>query len=224
VSLTRSKAVLELGKRLVTQLDAEDDLLASWMAHYVAQLIETAEKAPPEAQDTAHEACANAILNLWRHRSSLPSHLRPLGELEPVQRTLAVLDVDRADFRYSPAVLREAATADADDNSKQWLELAIGLDYAARSLIRFALRSAAHRAATNTQPWIELARQAGEEESLESVTVRFVLEDDENDKADSGDESTAVSVELSRLESFVEIASLIARTLRADLGSENRAD
>ena len=40
VSLARSEAVIELGKKLVAQLDADDDLLASWMAHDIAARME----------------------------------------------------------------------------------------------------------------------------------------------------------------------------------------
>ena len=147
MSLTRSSAVLELGKKIVAQLDGKDDLLASWMAHYIAQRIEEAENASAEAKLTAEDVCANAILELWRYRSYLPNHLRPFGELEPIQRTLASLDVDGTDYRYHPTILHEAATADAEDDAKQWLELAIGLDYSARLLIQSALRSALRGAA-----------------------------------------------------------------------------
>lgn len=161
MSLTRSEAVIQLGKRLVQQLDAGDDLLASWMAHDIAQRIEVAQTAPPEEKDEARNACAKAIFELWEHRSALPKHLRPMGKLEPVIRTIASLDVDQTDHRYYPEALREAAIAEADDATKQWLELAIGLDYSARVLIQFALRSAARSTVSDAESWVRLAREAG---------------------------------------------------------------
>lgn len=216
MSLTRSRAVLELGKRLVAQLDADDDLLSSWMAHDIAQRIEAAEKAPTEAQAAAHDACAKAILELWRHRDAFPRCAGPLEELEPVVRTLASLDVDRTKYRYFPEALREAATADTDEITKRWLDLAIGLDYTARLLIQFALRSAAHRAASRAESWIELAQQAGADEGAERGVVRFVLGDDEGGKANE-DQNADLRDKLSRLESLAELATALATDLRTRL-------
>ncbi|WP_200384857.1 AVAST type 3 anti-phage proein Avs3b [Rhodocyclus tenuis] len=221
VSLTQSKAVLELGKRLVAQLDTNDDLLASWMSHDIAQRIDAAEKAPAEAKGLAHEACAKAILELWRYRNALPDHLRPLGEIEPVLRTLASLDVDQTDYRFYPQVLREAATTNADEDAKQWLEFAIGLDYTARLLIRFALSSAAHRAAAKAEPWIEIARQAGADEGVEGTVVKFVVSGDEAGEADKGKQHAALRDKLSRMESFANLAASLAKELRAQLGSDD---
>lgn len=221
MSLTRSKAVLELGKRLVAQLEADDDLLASWMAHDIAQRIEAAERAPVEAKAAAQDACAKAILELWRYRSALPSHLRPLGELEPALRTLASLDVDQTDYRYYPQALRAAATADADEATKQWLELAIGLDYSARLLIQFALRSAAHRAASNADPWVELAQKAGADEGIEGAIVKIILGGDSASDANENEQDAALSDRISRLESVATMANSLARDLRAQLGSKD---
>lgn len=221
VSLTRSEAVLELGKRLVAQLDADGDLLASWMAHYVAQLIEAAEKASPEVQGAAQTACAQAILELWEHRSALPSHLRPLGELEPIQRTLASLDVDRTDYRYHPPTLLKAATADADEDAKRWLDLALGIDYTARVLIQFALRTAAERAASQAEPWVELARDAGADEGPKSIVIRFVQGVDEEGKTAEDEQDRALMNTLSRLENFGRLATSLVSGVRKERGLEN---
>lgn len=218
MSLTRSSAVLELGKKIVAQLDGKDDLLASWMAHYIAQRIEEAENASAEAKPTAEDACAKAILELWRYRSSLPNPLRPFGELEPIQRTLASLDVDETDYRYHPTILREAATADADDDAKQWLELAIELDYSARLLIQSALRAAAQRASSQAEPWVELARRSGADEGVERAIVKFVRGADEETEADRNGLHAELLEQVSRLEEFAELAMLIASNLRAEIG------
>jgi hypothetical protein len=220
VSLTHSKAVLELGKRLVAQLGAGDDLLASWMAHDIAQKIEDVEKASAETKIVARDACAKAILEVWRYRGTLPEHLRPLGELEPVIRTLASLDVDRTDHRYYPQALREAATASADGASKEWLELATGLDYTARLLIQFALRSAAHHAASEAEPWIELATQAAADEGAEGPVVKIILERGDATEGSGDEHNAALRDKLARLEGFAELAASRASDLRAQLGSE----
>lgn len=220
MSLTRSKAVLELGKRLVAQLDVEDDFLASWMAHDVAQRIDAAEKAPANAEAPARDACAKAILELWQRRSVLPSHLRPFRELDPVLRTLTSLDPDQTDHRYYAAALREAATADTAEETKQWLDLAIGLDHAARLLIQFALRTAVHCAATDAEPWVELAREAGADARPEDTVIRFILEKDGTARIEQTDKSgqdDALRDKLSRLESFADAAASLANELRSQL-------
>lgn len=224
MSLTRSKAVLDLGKQLVAQLDTDDDLLASWMAHDIAQRIEAAEKAPEKAKAVAQDACAKAILDLWKYRGALPSHLRPLGELEPVLRTLVSLDVDRTDYRYYPQALREAATADADEATKQWLDLAIGLDYTARLLIQFALRSAAHHAASQAEPWVELARQAGADNGTEEIVIKFILRGDETEVEGGNKQNNALRDKLERLKAFSELALSVANDYQARLTSNDAHD
>lgn len=222
MSLTRSEAVIQLGKRLVQQLDAGDDLLASWMAHDIAQKIEVAQKAPPQEKENAHNACAKAILEIWRHRSVVPKHLRPLGKLEAVIRTIASLDVDQTDHRYYPEALREAAIAEADDTTKRWLELAIGLDYSARVLIEFALRSAARSNASDTEPWVKLAREAGAGEGTDVLTVRFILGKDLY--GDTVDDKAEWEERLSRIEGFAELSSCLAREFRVQLGLKETGD
>lgn len=217
MSLIRSKAVLELGKRLVAQLSAGDDLLSSWMAHDIAGRIEAAEKAPPKDKAAAKDACAKAILKLWRYRNALPHHLRPLGEIEPVRRTLASLDVDRTDHRYYADALREAVIADVDENTKRWLKCALDVDYTARLLIQFALRSAADHAASDAERWVELAREAGAEEGIERLVVRFIVGEDEASESDENRKDAALREKVSRLESFAKAASSLAADLRNQL-------
>lgn len=222
MSLTRSRAVLELGKRLVSQLNVSDDLLASWMAHYIAQRIKEAEDAPDEAKAAATDSCAKAILEIWEHRSSLPDQIRPLRDLEPVLRTLASLDVDQTQYRYYPEVLREAGMADADEGAQKWLELAKGLDYSARLLIQFALRSAAQNTACQAAPWVELALQVGAGQGAEGVIVRFILDNDDADRMAAGEAS--LRDRISQLETFASLAHSVATELRAQLSSEGGHD
>ena len=221
VSLARSKAVLDLGKRLVAQLGDAEDLLAHWMAHDIAARIRAVEEAVhPDTKSAAQEACSRAILDLWQHRHSLPTHLRPLGELEPILRTLASLDVARDDFRYFPQVLREAATSGADENTKKWLDLACGLDYSARLLIQYALRSAAADAASNAEPWVDLAIKAGADALAELSVVKFIVRDSEELETEKSKADDALRDELSRLEGFVQLASVRAAQLRSQLECE----
>jgi hypothetical protein len=221
VSVTRSKALLELGQRLVAQLGAGDDLLASWMAHYVAERIQAAEKASAEDRRPAQDACAEAILELWKYRNILPKHLRPLEDLQPVVRAIASLDVDQDDYRYYPHALREAATAHADEETKQWLDFAFGLDYSARVLISFALSSAAQGTTADAAPWVDLARQAGADTGPEQYVIQFISGPDASDETKEDEDAAKLKERLSRLESFAELSAVLIRDLQAQLGAND---
>ena len=41
-SLDRSKAVIDLGKKLVAELKLGDDMMAQWMAHFIAERMDAA--------------------------------------------------------------------------------------------------------------------------------------------------------------------------------------
>ena len=69
----RCEATLELGRKLTKELgiDQSVDTLGRWMAHYIAELIQDAEKASAEERPAKMRACCDAILNLWKHRHTL---------------------------------------------------------------------------------------------------------------------------------------------------------
>ncbi len=191
------------------------------MAHYLAQRIKEAEDASDDAKAAAIDSCVKAILEIWEHRSTLPDQVRPLTELEPVLRTLASLDVDRTQYRYHPEVLREAERAGTDADSQKWLELARNLDYSARVLIQFALRSAAQNAASQAAPWVDLALQAGADDGPR-VVVRFILDDEDASSTETGEASLRDKV--SRLESFASLANSIAGELKSQLSVDGGDD
>jgi len=211
VSPLRSKKVLELGTALVTQLERKDDLLASWMAHYIAELIDNAERAPPETKAAAEEACAKAILELWRHRASMPKNARPFAKLEPILRTLASLDTEFPTRRYY-ARERHDAEAGADEETQKWLDFANDIEAAARLLIRVAIRSAVAGSAASMNPWVELARNAELNDNVEYTILEFARK-----AYESGDGAQAASlrVKLARIDSFLKAGTAFAAEVRA---------
>ena len=219
MSPTRSKEVIELGIRLVAQLDRKDDLLVSWMSHYIAELIDNVDKATPEAKAAAQESCAKAILELWRHRSSLPKVVRPYVKLEPILRTLASLDDERTTKRYY-ARERKDAEANADDEMRNWLRFAHDVDDVARFLIRTAIRSATASSAADTTPWVELAKNAELTDNIEYSVLRFAREAYKSgDKAQERQASLQLS--LARIESFLKVGAEFADRVRGYLTDEN---
>jgi len=214
VSRSRSKAVIELGQQLVALLGADDDLLTSWMAHHISELMVKAETAKPSAQTAAREACANAILQLWRHKSALPKHVQSLDDMQAVLRTFAFLDLDPEDMRFQRTALRESVLANVQGAAKRPLEVAIGVDYTARLVIRMLLQQAAAAALGAAEPWVELARAAGAEDVTEQK-LWVLLEDEEGAEVPGfNNAQAALQDRIGRLEAFAHIAAEEAARLR----------
>src|SRR3990167_740078 len=130
-SLDRSKAVIELGKRIVAGLKLGDDVTAQWMAHMVAERISAAEHASETARDAANAECVDVILKLWAHRYTLPPYMRPLRELDPLLRTLNSLGVNRDDeLRFFSRPPNSEELEGATENEKKLFEFAIGIEHA----------------------------------------------------------------------------------------------
>lgn len=215
-SLDRSKAVIELGKRIVAGLMLGDDVTAQWMAHLVAEKISAAEDASETVRDSAVAECVDVILKLWAHRYTLPPYMRPLRELDPLLRTLNSLGVNEADelrFFARPPTSEELEGASEDE--KELFEFAIGIDRAARELIRYALSVAAERSVNVVNPWLEEVVTGGLEATVElrvsSFVARGLL------KSQEQAQQQAMLDRIGRLESFAEAALVLAGDMRSTL-------
>lgn len=215
-SLDRSKAVIELGKRIVAGLKLGDDVVAQWMAHLVAEKISAAEGAPDDTRDAAVTACVEAILKLWADRYALPSYMRPLKELDPLLHTLKSLSLDEADgYRYFSRAPRDEELDGATEDEKELFELAIGIDHAARELIRHLLGAASERSADSVRVWLEDAVKGGLDVTVELSVSRFVA--DGLLKAKEEAQQKAMLKRIERLESFAGAALALAGEMRKTL-------
>lgn len=209
--------VLDLGERLVSELGLEDstDTLGRWMAHYIAQLIEEVREATPVDRPSKEKACAEAILELWRHRHDLP-HGRGHFEPEPLLRAIASLDPEAVSKRYFAPIRRGAAE---DSEVEEWLQLADGIEFTARMLIVQCLVEASAEAGNKMRAWIAMAEAAGIEEDAPTVVFRFV--NDEYDAVTTADPDEARREELQnrikRLREFARLAKMLESRLRARL-------
>lgn len=175
--LDRSKAVIKLGKRIVAGLKLSDEVTAQWMAHLVAERISAAEHAPEAARDAAVAECLDVILKLWAHRYTLPPYMRPLRELDPLLRTLNSLGVNREDkLRFFARPPSSGELEGATEDEKRLFEFAIGIDHAARELIRHALSVAAERSVDLVKPWLEEAFEGNLDATVELRIARFAVE------------------------------------------------
>jgi hypothetical protein len=215
-SLDRSKAVIELGKRIVAGLKLGDDVTSQWMAHIVAEKISAAEDAPETVRDAASAECVDVILKLWAHRYTLPPYMRPLRELDPLLRTLNSLGINGADeLRFFARPPSSEELEGATEDEKTLFEFAIGIDHAARELIRHALSVAAERSIDVVKPWLEEAVKGRMEATVELRISSFVadglLESQEKDK------HQVMLDRIDRLENFAKAALFLAGDMRKTL-------
>jgi len=212
-SLDRSKAVIELGKRIVAGLKLDNDVTAQWMAHLVAEKISAAEQASDTARDAALAECVDFILKLWAHRYTLPPYMRPLRELDPLLRTLNSLGVNEADeLRFFSRRPSSEELEGATEDEKKLFEFAIGIDHVARELIRHALSVAAERSVDLVKPWLEEAFKGNLDATVELRIARFAAEG--LLKGQEAAKQQAVLDRIDRLESFANAALFLAGEMR----------
>ena len=214
--LERSKAVIELGKRIVAGLELSNDVTAQWMSHLVAEKILSAEQAPETTRDAATADCVDVILKLWAHRYTLPPYMRPLRELDPLLRTLNSLGVEAADeLRFFTRRPDSEELEGATEEEKQLYEFALGIDHAARELIRHALGAAAKRSVELVTPWLEDAFKGKLDATLEIRIAKFAVEGLlERQEAAS---QQAMLNRIEKLESFAQVALSLAGEMRKTL-------
>mgnify|MGYP000890659515 CR=1 FL=1 len=214
--LDRSKAVIELGKRIVEGLKLGDDVIAQWMAHLVAEKISAAEDSSEVARDSAVAECVDIILKLWSSRYSLPPYMRPLRELGPLLCTLNSLGVNEVDApRFFARQPSSEELESATEDERRLFEFAIGIDRVARELIRFALSVASERSVSLVKPWLDEVVKGDLEAAVELQVSGFVV--DGLLKSQKEANAQAMLDRVDRLESFAKVALSLASEMRETL-------
>ena len=209
---------MALGQKLVDELglDQSVDTLGRWMAHYIAEKMEDAEAATGEACNRKMSECSDAILKLWAHRNELPDGKRPFEEFGQIFRVLQSLDLDDPTPRYFRQTRSAAEQDDKGDATKQWLNIASGVDDAARGLIRYCLAIAAQEAVDKSRDWVALAEAIAEEEEIDIRTVRAIVEDVEVLHSENPDDAARAKIEdlLKGLETFTALSCALSSHLK----------
>lgn len=219
----RSEAITTLGKKLVAELDLGDsvDTLGRWMAHYVAELVLEAEVATGVDRSAKHTQLRDAILDLWAHRFELPLGKRPFGEFEPILRALESLDPESQSPRYfSPSRAPDNERSESEE-TRQWVELASSLDHISKVLIDYCLTLAADSALDKSKEWVELAKEAGIDESFEFLVIRLIKNQSDLMKEPDPNayQRRVLKDRLKKLEEFISVASILANDINTRLDS-----
>lgn len=209
--------VISLGKALVDELGLEPgvDTLSRWLAHYVAEQLAGLESAKGEEKAQAQHRCFETILTLWQHRSSFRNNHRPFKNFEAIFKTLDALNPEnRHSFYRFWNQNDEADNPVSDEDAKQWLNMAIGIDQSARVWINYALNQAVQRALDEkAKEWLDKAISIMPDDDL-VVIRRLVLKDDdleEGEKANQirSDKIKNLEIKLEKLDSFIDLSQFI---------------
>jgi len=164
--------VIALGKKIEQELRIEDDVdtLGRWMIHYIAELVDRAEKATGDQQDAIHRECAEIIIKLWTHRASLSVRRYPLESFDKVMAALIRLRGERP--YYFRGIDREEKPEISDD-VQHWLKIAEEVDKIACDLVEICIEKATVCAAEDEKKWLNgaLALSVKADKHAEMVTV-----------------------------------------------------
>jgi hypothetical protein len=204
--LSRSEAVIALGREIVCSLGEHPSLLTQWMAHFVAERLDAAEHAAPEERAASQAAAFEAVLELWRHRAELPNGSRPYQALEPVIETLKMLNpgsstnwffLDRDFERVSRAKGAQA----------EWLRFAVEIDEYARAGIRYCLGAAVDEIPPEAQKFAELSHLAFNADDQDTQVLRIILE------RSGGSESKTTDPAVARVQKALERVMALRSTI-----------
>lgn len=205
-----SKAVIDLGKRIVAEVgigDDERDTLGRWLAHDLAQKIKDAEDLRGPEGVAAREACTTAILKLWEHRAVFPRSQRPFANVETALKILERLDPANSANRYFQPPRRPPAKDD-------WLETATAVDRAARVILRACARLAVEDDSGRASAFVKIAEKAGLQQDPDMGFVRIILM---SGKAGEGDEAEKLRAEArDALKTFSRAAKKVREALAAE--------
>jgi hypothetical protein len=217
----RFKQVLALGRKLVDELGTKDaaDTLSSWMAHYIAELIDAAELGTPIERAETIDRCFKSILELWSYRSELPDGKRPFNDMEQIVRVVQSLDPDIETPRLVRVSIPGKVEHGESAQTKTLLEFVRLIDASAKVMIGHALSEAARSAADQSKEWIALAKDAGLQATPFDIVIQFVSEKaDLERKSDLNEhERKLLNTRVSQLDAFTKFAALVSEDLKRRL-------
>ncbi|RXK53544.1 hypothetical protein ESB00_17795 [Oleiharenicola lentus] len=167
------KKTIELGEALIADLKSESHStpLSRWVAHYLAEQMTELNKATGKERAKAQDRCFAAILQLWRHRDSMPSGLHPFAGFDPVLRALETISPDRRHGYYIRDFDEKRATDKRSADVVKMARFIVWTDRTARILIEVALETAVEQAKTpRTKAYLKCIQAKAKEGDVIGVT------------------------------------------------------
>jgi hypothetical protein len=180
------------------------------MIHYLAEQIKQAEQKSAKNRPAILEKCFETILTLWQHKHELPNGTRPFEGMEPVLRALQSLDPTNRHYRYFPPAPPYGDDSHESKETRQWLQLAEGIDYSARILIWNCIGNAAASSTDKTKEWVALAEQA-QIEDVDLPILKIILEESDLNETSSPDDEQQKQLQdrAGRLRALLKLAAAL---------------
>jgi len=214
--------IMNLGKDILKELGLERsvDTPSRWMSHYIAEKIVMAENSAGIEKATAEQYCFETILKLWDHRSSLPEGCRPFDNFKPIFQALDRLNPENDRFYYFQN--RYNKSSESNNEVEQWIDVAMNIDKAARSIIEYVLKQASLCATDgNTIKWLDNSLDILDNEDIS--TIRILLSDSNADEDEPKSDSSkmkkikALQLRIDNLEFFNKSSQILLVQLRKEL-------
>ncbi len=216
------RKVINLGKQLVEQLDSDRhrDTLSAWMAHYIAGLIVELEGAQEDEIKKISERCFGAILKLWAHHPRFPKSLNPMEQFDKFFETLKKLDPDSSSVFSQYIGMRKNDLDEGvdigQDEIQHWLNVAMNVDNAARTLIEFSLFNAIEQAVNDdTKEWLKNSSDLPYSRDVQ-IIFQFVSASESEDQ-EKKEERKRIEKRIEKLKGFREVCGALEKQYLLDL-------
>jgi hypothetical protein len=185
------RKILAFGQKIVEELELDPgvDTLAKWMAHFLAEKLNSAELLTGKEKEAAEKECFEIILEIWRHRWSVPVGKPFLTDFEPLFETLKKLNPNREspffimpkiDFNYQKEKRRNEGGTNEVENK---FESALSVDRLARSIICQLLHQAVSELKLSNDRECLLRDAVDLMDHPDTEIIRFTTDYDEFEKA-----------------------------------------
>ena len=141
------------------------------MAHYLAEQIKLAEKAPAKEKEKLEKECFETIIKLWEHRSDIPWK-KPLQSYDDIFGLLDCLATQKN--AYSRFI--QEKELENGDTKGQWIKLSSSITSAASTLIRWCLANASVHA-EREDVWLKDKIPALFSDSKDFEIIRIIVND-----------------------------------------------
>jgi hypothetical protein len=217
LSKITNQEVINLGKAIISELGMgiECDTPARWLVHYIAENIHKSENNQGDAKEIAEKNCIDAIFKLWHHRSELPRGIKPFADFDSAFRGLSKLDDSSQRPYYNQFSQFEVEIDESEsEESKRWVEVAISIDKAAKTLVSESFELAANAALTEKSKKILSLAPAGSGSDIQ-IILDLLYDEEPSELADKDIEK--ITEKINSIEALKSICDIFIEKLNVEL-------
>jgi hypothetical protein len=167
---------LALGGRLVEQfkLREDEDTLAQWIAHHLAEKLTAHKSASGTARTSLEAELVDTILKFWKHRAFFPRGTKPFEGYDAVLRALESFDPTPDRSRYFWHDAADELAKGSKPPSRSWIDAAKAFDRGARAIVSFCFRQAARASEQPDEVWLSAGKVLAEDADRDFQVIRYI--------------------------------------------------